>query len=295
MKFRDILLVLAAILIWGLNFSIVKFGLDELPPILFSAVRFSIIAIPAVFFIPFPKTSLWNIIGVGVFLGIIKYSLLFIAMKADASAGLSSLILQTQVFFTIGLSILFFKEKINKAQLFGIVIALIGFSLFFINSGGNITQYGLILILLAALSWSISNLIMKQINDINLIHFIIWISLIPPIPLFILSYFLESQDPVGLILATTAKGWGSLLFASYISMLLAFAIWAWLMKAYSAAVVTPFALLIPVVGIIASSIILGESLTPLELLATSLIMLGLFLCALGNRIMRFLLGRSRHG
>ena len=150
MNSKNIFLALLVALIWGINFPIIKLGLEELPPILFSALRFTIVAIPAVFFIPFPKTSVWNVLGVGVILGIFKFALLFFAMNADASAGLASLILQAQVFFTIFLSVIIFKEHISKNQLLGIFISSLGFSIFFLNAEGNITVLGLCLILLAA-------------------------------------------------------------------------------------------------------------------------------------------------
>ena len=168
MNLKGVMLVLSVVFIWGVNFSFIKIGLEELPPILFSALRFFIVAIPAIFFIPFPKTSIFNVIGVGVFLGVLKFGLLFIAMRSDSSAGLASLMLQAQVFFTIALSIFIFKEVITKIQLFGILVAAIGFSFFLFNLSENITATGLILILLAAFFWSISNLIMKKMKGVNL-------------------------------------------------------------------------------------------------------------------------------
>ncbi|WP_444916262.1 EamA family transporter [Microbulbifer sp. VAAC004] len=107
---------------------------------------------------------------------------------------------------------------------------------------------------------------MKRIQGVNLLHFMIWVCLIPPIPLFVLSYFLESQDPLTLIISANQKTWLSLAFVSYISTLIAFAIWSWLLRSHPAAAVTPFALLIPVVGIITSSIILDEKLQTIEII-----------------------------
>ncbi|MCX2766537.1 EamA family transporter [Pseudoalteromonas sp. B530] len=167
-------MALIVVIIWGLNFSVIKFGLAELPPILFSGLRFLVVAIPAVFFIPFPNTSVWNVLGVGLFLGVLKFSLLFIAMESNASAGIASLLLQAQVIFTILLSVLLLKETMDRFQVVGISIATFGFSLFFINSSGSTTMLGAVLILFAALFWSFSNLIMKRLQDVNLLHFIVW-------------------------------------------------------------------------------------------------------------------------
>ncbi|CAM3747453.1 EamA family transporter [Vibrio aquimaris] len=288
MKLNGICLSLLVVIIWGVNFSIIKIGLEELPPLLFSALRFTVVAIPAVFFIPFPKTSIWNVLGVGLFLGVLKFGFLFFAMKSDASAGLSSLILQAQVFFTIGLSIFIFKEKINQGQIIGIVLSSLGFSLFFIEAGTNITMLGLVLILMAAFFWAISNVIMKKTKDINLLNFMVWVCLIPPLPLLVLSYYTETSTPIELVLSASAKAWSALIYVSYASTLVAFAIWGWLLRNYTAVSVTPFALLIPVVGIITSSFVLQERLTNMELIGTLLIMSGLVICVLYNKIFNWI-------
>ncbi len=286
MNLKSTLLAFLVVLIWGVNFSVIKFGLEELPPILFSSLRFFIVAIPAIFFIPFPKTSVWNVLGVGVFLGVLKFSFLFVAMKADASAGISSLLLQAQVIFTIILSMLIFKEKISLYQFIGMLIAFTGFGLFFFTVNTNITYLGIVLILSAAIFWSISNIIMKQIKGVNLLHFMVWVSLIPPLPLFILSYIFESQEAINILLNSSVKTWVSLAFTGYISTLIAFAIWGWLLKNYNSSVVTPFALAIPVVGIISSNILLNEQLNSTEIIGAIVILFGLVILVLGEKFLQ---------
>ncbi|AXQ97114.1 EamA family transporter [Pseudoalteromonas piscicida] len=284
MNVKSISLALMVVIIWGLNFSVIKFGLAELPPILFSGLRFLVVAIPAVFFIPFPNTSVWNVLGVGLFLGVLKFSLLFIAMESNASAGIASLLLQAQVIFTILLSVLLLKETMNRFQVVGISIATFGFSLFFINSSSSTTILGAVLILFAALFWSFSNLIMKRLQDVNLLHFIVWVSLVPPLPLFTLSYFIETDSPLTLLLNTTTQSWLSIAYVSYISTLIAFAIWGWLLKNHKAAAVTPFALLIPIVGIVGSALLLNEQLMLMEAIGGGFILCGLTISVTGARI-----------
>ncbi|KJZ03137.1 EamA family transporter [Pseudoalteromonas sp. CO348] len=286
MNVKSISLALMVVIIWGLNFSVIKFGLAELPPILFSGLRFLVVAIPAVFFIPFPNTSVWNVLGVGLFLGVLKFSLLFIAMESNASAGIASLLLQAQVIFTVLLSVLLLKETMDRFQVVGISIATFGFSLFFINSSGSTTILGAVLILLAALFWSFSNLIMKRLQDVNLLHFIVWVSLVPPLPLFTLSYFIETDAPLTLLLNTTTQSWLSIAYVGYISTLIAFAIWGWLLKNHKAAAVTPFALLIPIVGIVGSALLLNEQLMLMEAVGGGFILCGLTISVTGARISR---------
>lgn len=287
MKLVDILLALLVVIIWGVNFTVIKVGLEELPPLLFSALRFFVVAIPAIVFIPFPKTSLWNVLGVGLVLGVVKFGLLFVSMNVGISAGLASLLLQGQVIFTIGLSVLIYKERLMLPQVFGLTIAMIGFGFFLGNSSGNTTFLGLVLILSAALAWGFSNIIMKRVGKVNLLHFMIWVSAVPPLPLLFLSYFIETQSPVDLIISASLSAWVSIAYVGFISTLLAFALWGRLLSSYPAATVTPFALLIPIVGMLTSGLFLGERLEVSEMFGALLVMCGLIICVFGKRLLVF--------
>ncbi|WBA19561.1 EamA family transporter [Salinivibrio kushneri] len=288
MNIQSVLLALLVVLIWGVNFSVIKVGLETLPPILFSGLRFFIVALPAVFFIPRPKVKLWQLFAVGLSLGVIKFSLLFIAMQDDASAGIASLLLQSQVIFTIALSALLLKEHITVPQRIGLAVAFVGFGLFFVTSTGSATLTGVAMIVAAGFFWAIANMVMKQMPGVNLMHFMVWVSLIPPLPLFALSYWFESHQPLALLQATPLSGWISIAYVGYLSTLVAFAIWGWLLNQHTSASVTPFALLIPIVGMAAASIGLGESLSLIEWIGAALIVTGLSLSVLGRRIGRWL-------
>ncbi|MEE1674251.1 EamA family transporter [Agarivorans aestuarii] len=288
MKFVDILFALIVATIWGVNFSVIKWGLTELPPVLFSALRFAIVAIPAVFFVPFPKTALRNVVAVGVSLGVIKFSLLFVAMEVGASAGLSSLLLQAQVMFTILLSVIWFKEKITIYQFAGIGLSSLGFALFFALSSENLSLISLLLLLLAALSWAVSNMFMKQAKGVNVLHFMVWVSLIPPLPLLAFSYLFETQTPYQLLSSAQASTWLALAYVGFISTLLAFALWGHLLAKYSAAAVTPFALLVPIVGMVTANVVFDESLNRLEWAGAALVLLGLISCVFGQNLQKYL-------
>ncbi|MCO7199294.1 EamA family transporter [Pseudoalteromonas sp. OANN1] len=172
----------------------------------------------------------------------------------------------------------------DRFQVVGISIATFGFSLFFINSSGSTTILGTVFILFAALFWSFSNLIMKRLQDVNLLHFIVWVSLVPPLPLFTLSYLIETDAPLTLLLNTTTQSWLSIAYVGYISTLIAFAVWGWLLKNYKAAAVTPFALLIPIVGILGSALLLNEQLMLMEAIGGGFILCGLTISVTGARI-----------
>ncbi|WP_046003170.1 EamA family transporter [Pseudoalteromonas rubra] len=292
MDLKSTLCALLVVAVWGINFSVIKLGLAELPPILFSGLRFLIVALPAIFFIPFPKTPVWHVLGVGLFLGVIKFGLLFVAMEKDASAGIASLLLQAQVVFTIVLSALVLKEQASRFQVAGAAIACSGFGMFFLSETGSVTLYGMALILCAALSWAVSNLIMKQLKQVNLLHFMVWVSAVAPLPLFVLSYNLESNAPIALIQNTSAQTWLALLYVGPVSTLLAFALWGWLLGKHRAAAVTPFALLIPLVGMIGASVILDEQISLFEVVGGAVILCGLTFSVLGERLRLFFSART---
>ncbi len=282
---KDVLLCLAVVCIWGVSFTVVKIGLDELPPLLFIACRFFVAAVPAIFFIPFPRTSIWNVVAIGTFLGIIKFGLLFVAMRQDASAGTASLLLQAQIFFTIFLSYLIFDEKVRLGQLTGIVFAVLGFLSFFLSIGGNVSNFGLMLLLGAALAWAIANIIMKGMMGVNLLHLMIWASLVPIVPMLVASHFLENSTPVSLILTLSPEGWASIIYMGYLATVVAYAIWGWLLRQYSSATVSPFALLIPIVGIVISSIYLDEIFSRWEMIGMLLVITGLVICVVDEKIL----------
>ena len=284
MKIKDITLAILVVTIWGVSFSVIKVGLQELPPLLLSALRFLIAALPAIFFIPFPKTTIMTVVLIGALLGVVKFSLLFLALNGYSSAGIASLLLQLQVFFTIGLSTVLFKEHISQFQLIGMLVSLIGFVSFVFSQQGSITLTGVVLIGLAALAWALSNLVMKKNVGVNLFHLMVWACLIPPIPLMILSVIFESAQPWHVLANVSPKVWFSLLFLAFAATLTAYALWGYLLTRYTAAVITPFALLIPIVGISASAVMLGERLHSFEIISALIVMAGLVLCVLGERL-----------
>lgn len=279
---RDIILVLGVVTIWGVSFSVVKVGLCELPPIFFIASRFLIVAVPAVFFVPFPKTSIWSVLAVGLLIGVIKFGLLFIAMNTDANAGVASLVLQAQIFFTIALSYLVLGETITRRQVAGIALAVLGFLFFFGSAGDNITVLGLFLIGIAAFAWALANLVMKRMPQVNLLHFMIWVSLVPVAPLIVVSFMTETTQPLSLLFDISFKAWLAIGYMGYMSTLVAYAWWGKLLSRHSASLVTPFALLIPVVGLTSSALWLGESLSIWEASGAGLIMLGLLVSVLSS-------------
>ncbi|MBV16081.1 MAG: EamA family transporter [Thalassospira sp.] len=293
MSFGQFFALLLVVTIWGANFTVIKLGLGEMPPILLSSLRFAFAALPAVFFLPKPKCHWKYVVGFGVVLGCIKFSLLFLGMDLGLSAGISSLVLQLQAFFTVILGFFVLGEKIGPHRIVAMVVAFCGVCVLLLVSDGSITAIGLTLVIAAAAAWGVANIIMKQAGPIKMLSFVVWASLVPPIPLAILSFLTE--DRASLALFTDQISWigvGSVLYLAYPVTLLGFAIWGRLLSTLPVGLVAPFSLLVPIVGMATSALVLGEDFGPIKIVSAILVMTGLLINVFGARLMALFPARN---
>lgn len=278
---RDLILVAIVILAWGSNFSAMKIALAELPPFLFVALRFALL-IPLI--AVFPRPASWAaIVAVGALINMGQFAFLFGAMAADASAGLASLIIQSQVPLTIVLAWAVFGERITLMQALGIALAVLGLAGIGMVAGGNITLLGLGLILCGALSWAIGNLVLRRLPGVRMLPLFVWGSLVPPLPMLGLSMAFETPTPWTTLAALGPSGWGAVAYVAMASTVIGYTIWGTLLSRHPAALVTPFALLIPLVGMGTAALVLGERITAGEALAGLLVLTGLALAVMGPR------------
>ncbi len=226
-------------------------------------------------------------------LGCIKFSLLFLGMDLGLSAGISSLVLQLQAFFTVILGFFVLGEKIGPHRIVAMVVAFCGVGVLLLVSDGSITAIGLTLVIAAAAAWGVANIIMKQAGPIKMLSFVVWASLVPPIPLAILSFLTE--DRASLALFTDQISWigvGSVLYLAYPVTLLGFAIWGRLLSTLPVGLVAPFSLLVPIVGMATSALVLGEDFGPIKIVSAILVMTGLLINVFGARLMALFPARN---
>lgn len=287
----ELLLALTVVFIWGTNFVVIKIGLGELPPLLFATLRFAFAALPWMFFIRRPAVAWRYLAAFGLFLGVGQFGLLFIAMRADITPGLASLVLQVQIFITVGLSLWLFREKIHARSLVGLALAVWGVAIIGSHLDAATTPKGLALALLAAASWAGANITVKYAakayGSFDVLGFMIWSSIFAVPPLAVLTLGLEGVETVRAALATAGWGaWAAVLWQSLANTLFGYGAWNWLLSRHSAAVFTPTSLLVPVFGMAASSLVLGEPLQGWKLLAAGLVIAGLAINMFGGRLKR---------
>lgn len=274
--FRHLLLAIAVAFVWGTNFVVIRIGLDTLPPLFFAALRFTFAALPAILFLPRPKVSVGNLAAYGLLIGVGQFGVLFIALRSDISPGLASLVVQTQIFFTIGLSIWLNGERVRSFQWAALALGLAGLALIAANTGGSTTPLGLALILFAALSWAGGNMVAKANGGANMLHYVVWASVFSAPPLFALSFLVEGWPAIGAgLAAATPVTWGAVIWQATGNVMFGYAAWGWLLARHPAATITPVALLVPIFGLAASAYWLGEPLPLWKLFATGLVIAGL--------------------
>jgi len=271
-----LLLALSVVFVWGTNFVVIRWGLDGLPPFLFAALRFAFSALPWLLFVPRPTAPWRKVAAFGVLLGVGQFGLLFLAMRSSISPGLASLVVQLQVFFTIGLSLWLMGERVRGFQVVGLLLALAGLGVIATHLDATVTLLGMAMVLSAAFFWSLANLVVKSLGPVNMLHFMVWSSVFAVPPLLALSWLIEGPQAMasGLQNASTLV-WASVLWQAVGNTLFGYGVWNWLLARHPAATVTPLALLIPVFGMGASALSLGESLPQWKLGAAALVLLGL--------------------
>ncbi len=250
---------------------------------------------PLVFFIRRPQIPWRFVVAYGFAIGVCQFGLLFLGMKLGMPAGLSSLVIQVQVFFTIGLGILFLGDHIAPQNLAGAAIATAGIVLLAahkLSGGATATFVGFVLVLVAALSWAVGNVVAKRAagdHEPDMFALVVWSSLVPPLPLAVLSYLFEGGSASWAAVSQAGwLAWGSVLFLAWGATLFGFASWAGLLHRYPTGLISPFALLIPVSGLASGALFLGEALAGMQVAGVLLVFAGLAVNVYGARIKAWL-------
>jgi O-acetylserine/cysteine efflux transporter len=274
MSAGDVARVLAVVLIWGLNFVVMKLGLQGLSPMLLGALRFSVAALPLLLFVPLPKLPPRYLIGYGLAQGVGQFGLLFTALQLGMTAGMASVVMQTQAFFTLLLAAPLLGERALPRQWLGLAVALGGLVAIASAHGQGPGQM--------TLMWAVSNLVSRiaaaKHGSYDPLGFIVWSSLVPIVPFFALAAWQDGPAALLQQLAgLSARGVGAVLYLALLATLLAYSLWTRLLQRHSPGRIVPWSLLVPVVGLWAAAAVFGEQPLPLQWLGTAAVLLGLLI------------------
>lgn len=294
MSLRDRLLALTIVMVWGINFVIIKVGLQGMPPLLLAGLRFALVVFPAIFFVKRPQLPVKWLIAYGLTISFGQFALLFWALKVGLAAGLASLILQAQAFITLGLGAVLLKEKIKLHNVIAVAIAGAGIYMLAVVQGQNtasVTLFTLILILGAASSWAMGNIVNKVIMknyQVPTMSLIIWSALVPTISFAFASLYFEGSDLI--IHSLVNIHWYNILSIVYLSLLatiVGYGGWSYLLSRYETGLVAPLSLLVPVFGLLSAMFFLGEHLNLHQVVGVIVIAAGLVINVFGKRWIKF--------
>ncbi|GIF72515.1 membrane protein [Asanoa siamensis] len=274
-KPRDIALAVGVAALWGVNFVVIRIGLDHFPPLLFNALRFGVAAVPAVFFVGRPRVPWRWILAVALALGVAKFSLLFAGMAAGMPAGLSSLVLQSQAVFTVLLAVLLLRERPGRRRLAGLAVAAVGVVVVGAGMGADLPGGAFALVIAAAVAWGVSNVATRRAGATDMLRFMVWVSALATPWLVVLSLLVDgpAADLAALRDVTPAAVF-AVLFVAGAATLGGFAAWGHLISRYGASTIAPFAMLVPLFGIASAAVFLDERVRPTDVLGGLLVVGG---------------------
>jgi O-acetylserine/cysteine efflux transporter len=274
---RDVALAVAVAVVWGLNFVVIDAGLKVFPPLLFVALRFAVVVFPAIFFVGRPRVPARYIVGVGAFSGALQFGLLFVSLAIGMPPGLASLVVQLQVVFTIAIAAVVLGERPHRRQLAGAAVALAGVAVIASTRTGAIVPLdALALCVAGSASWGIGNVITRVAKPPDAVAFLVWTSVVPPVPLLIVSLATEGPARIGLAARSlTISAILALLYVAILSTGFAYGSWAFLLRRYPASSVAPFALIVPVVGLASAAVFVHEAPSVPEAAGAAVVIVGL--------------------
>lgn len=293
MSVKDMLLALCVVIAWGVNFVVIKVGLHDMPPFLLAGLRFALVAFPAILFIKPPKVPLRWLLAYGMTISFGQFAFLFLAIKLGMPAGIASLVIQAQAFFTILLGAVLLSEKLKWNHIAGILLASAGMLVLaeagMANQSGGITVVTLLLTLAAALSWALGNITNKVImrnSQVPVMSLVVRSALIPVGPFLACSWLYDgSSAMISSLININSTTIMALIYLAFIATIVGYAIWGSLLKRYETWRVAPLALLVPVVGIISAALLLDESLSLMQMVGAGIIIAGLLLNMFGGMLM----------
>jgi O-acetylserine/cysteine efflux transporter len=272
-----LLLALAIVAVWGTNFVVIKVSLESFPPFLFAALRYIFALLPVVFFMPKPKVSWGNLCIYGLATGVGQFGVMYFAIDGRISPGLASLVIQTQVFFTIGFAMFFAKEGLRLYQAVAVAVSMTGLVMIALHTDATTTFLGLALVVFAGFSWGVANTVSRRAGAINMLSYVVWASAFSIPPLLIMSHIFEGGATLlwEVSLVAPMGAWIGVLWQAWANTLFGYAAWGWLLSKHPAAVVAPAPLLVPIFGMGASAFFLDEALPSWKIMAAGLVIAGL--------------------
>lgn len=287
LSLADLLKALLVTCIWGLNFSLIKYCLNYFDPYTLTGLRFLLCVLPLIFLLPKPDVPMKWVVGYGLLFGIGTWGMVNLGVQLGISPGIASVVLQSSALFTFLFGVLLFKERLTLGKVLGLLVSASGLVMIARLTDGSITLAGMLLVLLGALFWGISNSLIKASKPRNQLSFLTWSCLFSPIPLFVMGYVYSGGQPVAEFadLSELAFVVFLLLASSYIATIYCYVVWNSLIARYDMAHVAPLSLAVPVFGLLSSAYFFSEPVGAAKLVAGAVVLVGLLFSLRGDYLL----------
>jgi O-acetylserine/cysteine efflux transporter len=285
---RDRLLAVLVAVCWGVNFPATALALEHFPPLFMVALRFALVAAPALLLVPRPPVPVRWLVGVGLGIGILQFAFLYLGMAAGMPSGLASLVLQASAPFTVVIASIWLHERLSARQFAGVAVAVGGLAVIAVHRSQTAAWVPVVLTLCGALGWAIGNVCSRRAQAPNALHLTLWSAVVPPLPMLALALVVEGPGRIGRSLSgafttTALPAVLGLLYVVVVATLIGYGIWNTLLSRHPSSVVAPFSMLVPVVGVLASWLAFDEVLDPVELAAGALVVCGVLFASRPSR------------
>lgn len=252
----DLVLAIVVSGCWGLSITISKIGVSEIPPLFLLAIRFALVAAVIVPWVRVPTAHIKRILVLSVTLGLIHFPAMFIGLKfVDASSAAIYQQLQTpfaMIIATIGLS-----ERPDWRRVAGIALAFVGVIIVAGRPSKSTTEFGTVLMIVAAFFWALGSVQMKVMSGVSSLAANGWLAIFVAPQLFLLSLLFETNQ-LGALLSASRVALGSILYLAFVTTLLSYGLWYYLIRRHDVSLVMPFTLLVPIFGVASGIGFLGE-------------------------------------
>lgn len=295
---RDLAAALIVVVVWGVNFVVMKFALRDFTPLQLGAARYVFAVLPLMLFVRPPNIP-WKWLALyGMFQGVGQFGLLFLALKVGMTAALASVLLQTQVFFTALFGFVLLHERTSRPLQAGMVLAALGLACFALNYlppgaagvGAATTLAGFVLTLGSASMWAMSNIVARHVQQGGRAYapmaFVVWSSVFAVLPFMLLSLAFDAEAVRWQWTQARASSWLAVAYLGWIATILGYSLWTGLLKRHPANRVAPFSLGVPVVGLTTGMLVLGEGITPWQWAGITLVVAALGCVMFGGKLFK---------
>ncbi len=260
MRPLHILMAISVPVIWGLGFTFSKAALGEFPPLMLMGLRFCLTSLVMVWFVPFPRGEFGRVFQIAVIGSVLQYGLTFTGLShLDASTAI--LLIQLEVPFGVIMAWAVFRERIGWMRVAGIAIAFLGVLLIAGSPNVDDNWFAVGLVVGGAFTWSVAQVMVKTLRRTEGFALIAWLATIAGPMMLAASLMIEDGQLEALEQASWI-GWGTIAYLGIAMTAFGYGIFYKLLARYPVSTVMPYLLLLPVVGVVGSVTLLGETLTP---------------------------------